>query len=224
MAGLFSKLFGRGAGVSTVVDRDPQLGRVIDAVLEGCEYALAAGDGAADLAVQLAKRHAHREILACEPKSELCYQAENRAGNSKNIYLHNMTPKRFLRMVQADKPYLLDKDVLVVLSATGGGGERRFFDEVASVASAFQGAWLLVLGARVPDRDDFAFESHRGRECSVKNLVQHLGGTSHTLYFPTYAVPSSKRRQVPGWCLAALGRNAGVDLPDEAATLAAKPE
>lgn len=224
MAGLFSKLFGRGSGANTFLDRDPQLGRVIDGVVEGCEYALAAGDGAADLAVQLARRHGHREILACEPKSELCYQAENRAGNAKNIYLHNMTPERFLRLVQSDKPYLLDKDVLVILSAAGGGAERRFFDEIASVASTFQGAWLMVLGARVPDRDDFAFESHRGRECSVKNLIPHLGQTPHTLYFPSYAVPSSKRRQIPGWCLAALGRNAGVDLPDEVAELAAKPE
>ena len=222
MAGLLSRLFGRGAGAKTFLDRDPLLARVMNGVLDGCEYALAAGDGAADLAVQLARRNPHREILACEPKAELCHLAQNRAGSAKNIYLHNLAPGRFLDLVKIDKPYLLDKDVLVILSAAGGGAERRFFDEVSAVAQAFPGAWLLILGCRVPGRDEFSFESHRGRECSIKNLEPYLGDVPQTLYFPAYEVAASRRRRVAGWCLAALGRNASPPLPDEIVGLMVK--
>ncbi|BBD06761.1 hypothetical protein [Desulfovibrio ferrophilus] len=222
MAGFFDRLLGRGKSVRTALDRDTSLARIVDSVLEGCEYALAAGDGAADMAVQLAKRHPHREILACEPKSELCYQARNRAGNAKNIYLHNVAPRQFLNLAETDKPYLLDKDVLVVLTVAGGGAERRFFDEVSFVATTFAAPWLLVLGSRVPDRDEFSYDSHRGRECSLKNLAPHLAKTQHTLYLPDYPVASSKRRAVSGWCLAALGRNAVTPLPEEIAGLAIK--
>ncbi|MBU1002217.1 MAG: hypothetical protein KKE73_06810 [Proteobacteria bacterium] len=223
MVGFFSRLLGRGNCPRTILDLDPSLGRVVDGVLEGCEYALAAGDGAVDLAVQLAKRHPHREILACEPKSELCYQARNRAGSAKNIYLHNTAPRQFLDLMETDKPYLMDKDVLVVLSAIGGGAERRFFEEISFVASTFAAAWLLVLGCRVPDRDDFSFHSQRGRECSLKNLAPHLSMVQHTIYIPGYQVASSKRRSVNGWCLAALGRNSVTPLPDEIVGLVIKP-
>lgn len=222
MLGFFSRLLGRGNSPKTILDLDASLARVVEGVLEGCEYALAAGDGAADLAVQLARRNPHREILACEPKSELCYQARNRAGSAKNIYLHNVAPQQFLTLMETDKPYLMDKDVLVVLSAIGGGGERRFFDEVSFVTSAFAAAWLLVLGCRVPDRDEFVFHSQRGRECSLKNLAPHLAKVQHTLYVPGYQVASSKRRSVNGWCLAALGRNSVTPLPEELAGLALK--
>jgi len=221
MAGFLSRLLGRG-GAKTFLDRDPLLWRVVDGVIEGCEYALAVGDGAADMAVQLARRHAHREILACEPKPELYHQAQNRAGKAKNIYLHNVAPGRFLDLVKSDKPYLFDKDVLIVLSAAGGGAERRFFDEVAAVAASFQGAWLLILGCRVPERDEFSFESQRGRECALGNLAPHLGDGPQTLYLPAYGVPASRRRQVAGWCLAALGRNAATPLSEDIVGLMVK--
>lgn len=224
MSGFLSRLFGGGAGDETALDRDARLSRVVAALIESCEYALCAGEGAADLAVQMAKRNPQREVLACEPKSELCHRAANRAGGSKNVYLHNVSPREFLRMVGIDKPYLLEKDVLMVLGAAGGGGERRFFDEVSFVASRFQAAYLLILGCRVPGRDEFVFESHRGRECSLKNLAPALGAAEHTLYIPAYDVPPSKRRSIPGWCLAALGRNASLAPPEEAVSLMAKPE
>lgn len=224
MVGFLKKLFGGGGGSKTLLDKDPRLGRLADALLGECEYALVVGDGGAEAAVQLARRHPQHEVLACEPKSELCFQAENLAGDSKNIYLHNVTPREFLEMVGADKPYLLDKEVLVVLSAAGGGAERRFFDEVAYVASRFQAAWLLVVGCRVPERDEFSFENHRGRECSLKNIVPALRSATHSLYIPAYGVAGSRRRAVSGWCLVGLGRCAAVALPDEAVSLALKVE
>ncbi|WP_461209167.1 hypothetical protein [Desulfocurvus sp. DL9XJH121] len=224
MAGFLRRLFGRAGARAEALEKDPSLGRMVAGLLENCEYALCAGDGAADLAVHLARRFPQREILACEPKSELCHRAMNSAGQAKNAYLHNVTPAQFLGLVETDKPYLLDKDVLVVLNAAGGGAERRFFDEVSFVASRFAAAYLLVLGCRVPGRDEFAFESHRGRECSLKNLAPSLGGSAHSVFVPGYEVPGSRRRAVAGWCLIALGRNASAVLPEEAAALAAKPE
>ena len=206
------------------MDGDPRLGRLAGALLGECEYALAAGDGCAEMAVALARRYPQQEILACEPKSELFYRAENRAGNSKNIYLHNMEPGKFIRMVGTDKPYLLEKQVLVVLAVAGGGAERRFFDEVSFVAETFQSAWLLVVGCRVPERDEFSFESHRGRECSLKNLAPSLGGVPFSVYVPGYGVAASRRRSVKGWCLFGLGGNAVVSLPEEGVSLAVKVE
>lgn len=224
MAGFFRRLLGRGGGERTLLDKDPQLGRLAGALLGECEYALVVGDGGADAAVQLARRYPQHELLACEPKSEVYYRAENRAGDSKNIYLHNMAPGDFLDMVGRDKPYLLEKDVLVLLSAAGGGAERRFFDEVALVALQFQAAWLLVVGCRVPERDEFVFENHRGRECSLKNLAPSLASATHSLYIPGYSVPASKRRKTNGWCLAGVGRSAGIALPEDAVSLAIKVE
>ncbi len=221
--GVFRWLFGRGgaAGAGGFL-ADRSLTRVLDCVLEGCEYVIGAGAGAPETVVALARRHPHKECLACEPSSEKCFELENASGGLKNVYLHNAAPGRFLELLAADKPYLFGRDVLFLLSAAGGGAERRFFEEVAFVGGNFQAAFLAVHGFRVPERDDFDFDSQRGRECSYKNIGPLLPGGGHSLYVPAYPVRASRRRRYKGWCLVPMGRNAEFPFPEDVKTLLAK--
>ncbi len=223
--GLLGWLLGRTRASATsgfLADRN--LARVLDCVLEGCEYVIGIGAGAPETVVALARRHPHKECLACEPSSEKCFELENASEGLKNVYMHNAAPGRFLELLAADKPYLFGRDVLFLLSAAGGGAERRFFEEVDFVAGRFQAAFLSIHGFRVPEREDFDFDSQRGRECSFKNVGPLLSGGEHGLYFPGYAVRSSRRRRYKGWCLAPLGRNAEFSFPEDVKTLLAKPE
>ena len=223
--GLFRWLFaGKGAKVSGGFLADRNLTRVLDCVLEGCEYVVGVGAGAPETVVALARRHAHKECLACEPSAEKCFELENASEGLKNVYLHNAAPGRFLELLAADKPYLFGRDVLFLLSASGGGAERRFFEELDFVAGRFQAAFLAIHGFHVPEREDFDFDSQRGRECSLKNVAPRLGGAEHSLYFPAYAVRSSRRRRYKGWCLAPMGRNAEFTFPADVKDLLAKPE
>jgi len=223
--GLLRWLFGRkGPSISGGFLADRNLARVLDCVLEGCEYVVGAGAGAPETVVALARRHPHKECLACEPSSEKCFELENAAEGLKNVYMHNAAPGRFLDLLAADKPYLFGRDVLFLLSAAGGGAERRFFEEVGFVAGSFQAAFLSIHGFRVPEREDFDYDSQRGRECSLKNVGPLLTASEHTLHFPAYAVRASRKRRYKGWCLASMGRNAEFSFPGDVKTLLSKPE
>ena len=221
--GLLGKLFGRTGGVVTPLEADPRLMRVLDAVLDCCEYALFAGEGAAAMAERLARQRPDRECLACEPGSDAFYAATARTAKVKNLYLFNQRPREFLLGVRDGKPYLLERDTLVVLHVPGGGAERRVFDEVAFVAESFGAAFLLVLGCRVPGEAGFVYDSHQGRECSPGNLVPHLGQAEVGLLLPAYPPPGGRAR-AKGWCLATLGRNAHHLPPEDVAHLLRKAE
>lgn len=221
--GLFGKLFGRRGAPATALDADPYLGRVLDAVLDYCEYALFMGEGAAAMAEGVARQRPDRECLACEPGGDTFYSATARAARVKNLYLFNQRPREFLLHVRDGKPYLLERDTLVVLHVPGGGAERRVFDEVAFVAEFFAAPFLLVLGCRVPGEPGFGHDSHQGRECSPANLAPHLGAAQAGLLLPAYAAPGGRAR-AKGWCLLPLGRNAHHLLPEDAAHLLRKAE
>jgi len=222
--GLFGSLFGRGRGAATPFEADPFLDRLVQGVLDCCEYAVFAGEGAAAMAERVAKRHTDRECLACEPAGEPFYAASSHTEKVKNLYLFNQRPREFLLGLKHDKPYLMERDTLVVLNVPGGGSERRVFAEAAFIASTFAAPFLLLLGCRVPGNDAFAFDTNRGRECSLKNLRPCFVKTPHTLYFPAYSVPQSRSRMLKGWCLATLGRNAHHAFPEEIMALLTKPE
>ena len=212
--GFFSRLFRRRKGLGKGFAEDPSLAALLDAVLEGCEYVLGAGDGAALILAAEARRYPGKEFLACEPGSEKCHDVGNRAEGIKNLYLHNRTPADFLDLLARDKPYLFGRDALFFLSALGGGGERRLFEEIAFVAGRFQACFLLLSGLKVPDRDEFAYATHRGRECSLKNVAPCLAGTAGVLHLPAYPVKPSRRRVFKGWGLFCLGRNAEFVFPE----------
>jgi hypothetical protein len=197
------------------IRRDSGLQKVVDGVLEGCEYVLAVGEGASETVLYLGARHPNLECLACEPKSETFFEASDKASRLKNVYMHNASPSDFMKMIESDKPYLFSRDSLFIISAAGGGPERRVPQEVEFVSGRFQAAFLLVLGFKVPEREDFGVTTHRGRECSMKNLAPNLKGAEYTLYYPAYDVPGSKRRRLPGWGLFTLGRNAEYEFSDE---------
>lgn len=222
MAGLFTKLFGPRRRLGPGFREDAALGALLDAVLEGCEYVLGAGDGAAMTLAAEARRYARKEFLACEPGPEKCHEVANRAEDLKNLYLHNLTPAEFLDLMARDKPYLFGRDALFFLSALGGGAERRLFEEISFVAGRFQAAFLLLSGLRVPDRDEFAYATHRGRECSLKNVGPHLGAAPHVLYLPAYPVKPSRRRVYKGWGLFCLGRNTEFLFPEHLSGLVQK--
>jgi len=214
MPGFFKRILGdRKTGGA--MRRDPLLLKVLDGVLEGCEYVLATGENAADSVLFLGARHPSLEFLACEHKSETFFEATDKAARLKNVYLHNATPAVFMQTIDADKPYLFSRDVLFIVLAGGGGAERRLPEELAFVAQRFEGAFMLVMGLRVPDRDEFGFETHRGRECSMKNFAPLFKDVEHTLYYPGYSAPGGKRHKLPGWGLFALGRNADFDFRDD---------
>lgn len=222
--GLIGKIFGGPRRQRTALDDDQRLERVLDGVLEFCEYALFAGQDALALAERVARRHSDRECLACEPASDPFYSAAGRTGKVKNLYLFNQRPREFLLGVKHDKPYLMERDTLVVLSVAGGGAERRFFAEAAFVAANFAAPFLLALGCGVPGNEGFGADSNRGRECSFKNLRPCFAGVPHSMYFPAYGLPSSRGRMPKGWALTALGRNAHTVLSEEYQALLAKPE
>ncbi len=222
--GLFGRIFGGSGRERTVLDEDQRLERVLDSVLECCEYALFAGHGALDMAERVARRHPERECLACEPASEPYYAVAGRTEKVKNLYLFNQRPREFLLGVKHDKPYLMERDTLVVLSVAGGGAERRFFAEAAFVAANFAAPYLLALGCRVPGSEAFGADSNRGRECSLRNLRPCFAGVPHSLYFPNYALSPTRGRMPLGWALASLGRNAHAMLPEEAQPLVVKPD
>lgn len=222
--GFITKFFGRPSAPDTPLHRDPRLERVIDGVLDCCEYALFAGEGAAAMAERVARRRADRDCLACEQKDDVVRAATQRTAKVKNVYLYQQRPREFLLRARNDKPYLQERDVLVVLNVPGGGRDRRFFDEVAFAAETFRAAFLLLLGCRVPDSDEFDHESHRGRECSPANLRPHLKGADATLYVPAYRAPRSRSRKVKGWTLVALGRNASHHFSEEFGSLLAKAD
>jgi|GEM_PF-2223217 hypothetical protein len=221
--GFLGKLFGRGGAPATPLDADARLGRVLDAVLDCCEYALFAGEGAAGMAERVARQRPDRECLACEPGSDSFYSATARTAKVKNLYLFNQRPREFLLGVRDGKPYLLERDTLVVLHVPGGGAERRVFDEVAFVAEFFAAPFLLVLGCRVPGEPGFLYDTHQGRECSPANLGPHLGGAGAGLLLPAYAPPGGRLR-AKGWCLLPLGRNAHHLLPEETSHLLRKAD
>jgi len=220
--GFFRRFFHRRQGLGLGFAEDPALAQVLDAVLEGCEYVLGAGDGAALTLAAEARRYPGKEFLACEPGPEQCHDVSNRAEGIKNLYLHNRTPAEFLDILAQDKPYLFGRDTLFFLSALGGGGERRLFEEISFVAGRFQACFLLLSGLRVPDRDEFAYATHRGRECSLKNVRPCLAGAVNSLHLPAYAVRPSRRRVLKGWGLFCLGRNAEFVFPEPLAGLVRK--
>ncbi|NJB67640.1 hypothetical protein GGQ74_001280 [Desulfobaculum xiamenense] len=196
------------------LSRDTQLERIVDCVLDGCEYALVIGDEAPAAAHRVAARHSACECIASEHDSDVYHTALNRAADCKNLYLHNVTPRELLCRVEEEKPYLFSRDVLVVLNAAGGGPERRFADEVSFVFDRFRAAFVLFVGCRVPGRDDFLVHSQRGRQCSAANLKPIFARTEHALYYPRYSVPAMRRGRLPGWGLAALRSNAMYEFPD----------
>lgn len=214
MPGFFKRIFG-DRKIGGPIRRDPLLQKVLDGVLEGCEYVLATGDTAVEAALFLGARHPSLEFLACEPKSETFFEASDKAARLKNVYLHNAAAADFIKTIEADKPYLFSRDVLFIVLAAGGGAERRLPEEIRFVAERFQGAFMLVMGLRVPERDGFAFETHRGRECSMKNYGPMLKDIEHTLYYPAYSVSGSRKNRPWGWGLLALGRNADHTFSDE---------
>lgn len=220
--GLFSRLFRRRKGLGKGFAEDAALASLLDAVLEGCEYVLGAGEGAALTLAAEARRYPGKEFLVCEPGPEKCHEVGVRAKGVKNLYLHNLTPAEFLDILSRDKPYLFGRDVLFFLSALGGGGERRLFDEISFVAGHFQACFLLLSGLRVPDRDEFAYATHRGRECSLKNVAPCLAGATSVLHLPSYPVKPSRRRTLKGWGLFCLGRNAEFVFPESLAPLVQK--
>jgi hypothetical protein len=217
--GLFSRLFRRRKRLGKGFAEDPALASLLDAVLEGCEYVLGAGDGAALVLAAEARRYPGKEFLACEPGPEKCHDVGNRAEGIKNLYLHNRTPADFLELLARDKPYLFSRDVLFYLSALGGGGERHLFDEISFVAGQFHACFLLLSGLKVPERDEFAYATHRGRECSLKNVTPCLAGATGILHLPAYPVKPSRRRVYKGWGLFCLGRNAEFVFPESLAGL-----
>lgn len=220
--GLFRRLFRGRRGLGKGFAEDPALAQVLDATLEGCEYVLGAGDGAALTLAAEARHYPGKEFLACEPGPEKCHDVANRAAGIKNLYLHNRSPAEFLDLLAREKPYLFGRDALFFLSALGGGGERRLFDEISFVAGHFQACFLLLSGLRVPDRDEFAYATHRGRECSLKNVLPCLAGAMSVLHLPAYPVKPSRRRALKGWGLFCLGRNAEFVFPDSLADLVGK--
>lgn len=222
--GLIGKIFGGARRQRTALDEDPRLEKVLDGVMECCEYALFAGQDALALAERVARRHTDRECLACEPAGEPFYSASGRTEKVKNLYLFNQRPREFLLGVKHEKPYLMERDTLVVLSVAGGGAERRFFAEAAFVASNFAAPFLLALGCGVPGNEGFGADSNRGRECSLKNLRPCFAGVPHNVYFPAYSLPASRGRRPKGWALATLARNAHTQLSEEYQALLAKPE
>jgi hypothetical protein len=132
---------------ATPLEADPRLGRVLDAVLDCCEYALFAGEGAAAMAERLARQRPDRECLACEPGGDAFYAATARTAKVKKSTSSTSARASSCSGWRDGKPYLLERDTLVVLHVPGGGAERRVFDEVAFVAESFGAAFLLVLGA-----------------------------------------------------------------------------
>jgi hypothetical protein len=220
--GFLHSLFRRRKGLGKGFAEDPALAQVLDAALEGCEYVLGAGDGAALTLAAEARRYPGKEFLACEPGPEKCHEVGNRAAGIKNLYLHNLSPAEFLELLARDKPYLFGRDTLFFLSALGGGGERKLFEEIGFVAGHFQACFLLLSGLRVPERDEFAYATHRGRECSLKNVAPCLAGVASVLHLPAYPVQPSRRRVLKGWGLYCLGRNAEFVFPESLASLVQK--
>jgi hypothetical protein len=75
----------------------------------------------------------------------------------------------------------------------------------------------------VPDRDEFAYATHRGRECSLKNVAPSLARAAVALHLPAYPVKPSRRRVLKGWGLFCLGRNVEFVFPESLAGLVHKP-
>jgi len=223
MSAILKKLFSkRKSGISDGLQGDKHLLRVLDSVLEGCEYVIGTGDGAASILANLGARHPRLECLACEPNSEKCFAIQNSAANLKNVYVHNRSPGKFLQVIKADKPYLFSRDILFLLSAAGGGAERRMLGEIEFVTGHFGAAFMLVHGFKVPDRDEFSFDVQRGRACSFENIKKSLGTAEYSLFYPSYPVRASMRRSVKGWGLFAFGRNMGHEFPGDVSAFLTK--
>lgn len=222
MAGFFKRITGRDKPKGPLY-RDRKMLQVAEGVLDSCEYVLVVGDEAADTALFLGSRNPGIECLACEPKSEIFFEASEKASKLKNVYLFNSAPGVFLKTIESDKPYLFSRDVLFVVSAAGGGADRMLPAEIEFVAGNFQAAFLQIVGFRVPEREDFGVVTHRGREVSMKNLAPAFAGVEHMLYYPAYAAVGSRRGKPPGWALFALGRNANYEFSDEIKDLLGKP-
>lgn len=213
----FFKRRGAGGLEPEIFKRDQRLVRIVDHLAEQCEYFLALGKEAGISAIYAGNRYPRLECLAGEHSGEAYFVLADKAAELKNVYLHNQKPSEFLSTLESDKPYLFSRDVLFVLSPSGGGADRRFGEEVAFIMEKFRGLFLLITGFKVPGREEFRFETHRGRECSAKNLAGCFTGENR-VYYPAYA-PASMRKPSAGWVLVAAGRNADYEFTDDVAEL-----
>lgn len=213
----FFRRHGGGSAEPEVFKRDVRLVRVVDHLAEQCEYFLSMGKDAGLSALYAGARYPRIECLACEHSGETFFVLADRAAELKNVYLYNQKPAEFLAALESDKPYLFSRDVLFVLSAAGGGAERRLPEEIGFVMQKFQGLFLLITGFKVPGREEFAFETHRGRECSARNLAGCFSG-DYRVYYPAYS-PASRRKPSAGWVLVTAGRNADYEITEDVAAL-----
>lgn len=223
--GFLAKLFGRDkAKWKTLLKDDLTLSKVVDVLLESCEYTVINGKQSSALSLALARKHPHREFLASEPKPEMYHEASNEAHDLKNVYLYNKTPNELIESIRSEKQYLLERDVIILLHVEGGGGNRRFFDEVAVAAEFFRSGWVITIGCEVPGQKDYAGLSHRGRLCSIENLKPHLKGCDFEIYMPNLSTPLPHKLNAPGWALIAVGNNAQSPLPSDLEEYVEKPK
>lgn len=197
----------------SIFTSDLALGRIVDSVVDECEYIVALGGGAHAAALHLARRHPDRECLACEFDPDAYHASLNAARNHKNFYLYNLAPQEFLSRVKEEKPYLFSRDVFVCIDASGGGPGRRFAWEVGFVCQRFRAAFVLIVGCRVPGNVDFVGYDMGGKSFTMRALAPAFKGLEGALYYPAYHVSVRQRGKLPGWGLLTLSSNALYEFP-----------
>ncbi|MFK4764251.1 hypothetical protein ACI3L3_05660 [Desulfobaculum sp. SPO524] len=208
------KWVARRKGGHAVFACDDALARVADCVMDACEYVVALGGEAPANALHLAARAQDRECLACEHESDRYHTALNLGAASKNFYLYNLTPAEFLRHIDTEKPYLYSRDALVVLDVAGGGARRDVLAEMEHICGRFEGAFVLLVGCRVPGGTGFTATRVDGHDFSLRDARVWRLLEDGTIFYPRYRITGRRRGAVPGWGLATLGRNALYTFPD----------